>query len=76
MTVPSLPSREQLNMHVDAEEFFIRLYRGRARMDGTPETKLGKKLTELAEKANACPDNLIVRADVKGLLAELDKLLP
>jgi hypothetical protein len=29
--IASLPSRAQLNMHVDAEEFLIRLYRGRAR---------------------------------------------
>lgn len=27
----SLPSRAQLNMHIDADEFFIRMYRGRAR---------------------------------------------
>jgi hypothetical protein len=27
----SLPSQAQLNMHVDGHEFFIRLYRGRAR---------------------------------------------
>jgi hypothetical protein len=27
----SLPSRQQLNMHVDADEFFIRLHRGRYR---------------------------------------------
>jgi hypothetical protein len=27
----SLPSRSQLNMHIDADEFFIRMYRGRLR---------------------------------------------
>ena len=27
----SLPSRAQLNMHIDAEEFFVRMYRGRFR---------------------------------------------
>jgi hypothetical protein len=32
ITCGSLPSRAQLNMHVDAEEFFIRLYRGRSRL--------------------------------------------
>jgi hypothetical protein len=29
--VASLPSHAQLNMHVNADEFFIRIYRGRAR---------------------------------------------
>lgn len=29
--IASLPSRAQLNMHVDAEEFLIRIYRGRRR---------------------------------------------
>ncbi len=28
----SLPSRAQLDMHVDAEEFFIRMFRGRSRL--------------------------------------------
>jgi hypothetical protein len=64
-------------MHVNADEFFIRLHRGRARMDGTPETKLGKQLAELAERANALPgDDLIEHNKVKGLLEELEKLLP
>jgi hypothetical protein len=31
LEIGSLPSRAQLGMHVDAEEFFIRVYRGRAR---------------------------------------------
>jgi hypothetical protein len=31
--ISSLPSRPQLNMHVDAEEFFVRLHRGRSRME-------------------------------------------
>lgn len=30
--IASLPSRAQLNMHVDAEEFYRRIYRGRARI--------------------------------------------
>lgn len=75
INVPSLPSRAQLNMHVNADEFFIRLHRGRARMDGTPETNLGKKLAELAERANACGDDLIEQSGVKGLLTEFEKLL-
>ena len=29
--IAALPSRSQLNMHVDADEFYIRLHRGRAR---------------------------------------------
>jgi hypothetical protein len=43
--IPSLPPRSQLNMHVDSREFFIRLYRGRSRVDasdrpaGTAESK-------------------------------------
>lgn len=32
----SLPSREQLNMHIDADEFFIRMYRGRFRPSPPP----------------------------------------
>lgn len=31
----SLPSRAQLSMHVDADEFFIRMYRGRFRLQST-----------------------------------------
>jgi hypothetical protein len=32
LRIPSLPSLPQLDMHVDADEFWIRLYRGRSRM--------------------------------------------
>jgi hypothetical protein len=34
----SLPSRAQLNMHIDADEFFIRMYRGRFRQRFEPLT--------------------------------------
>jgi hypothetical protein len=51
ITVPSLPSRAQLNMHVDAEEFFIRLYRGRARMEVRSDAQLECKLADLVKRA-------------------------
>src|SRR5262249_36046067 len=48
----SLPSRAQLNMHVNADEFFIRMYRGRYRAKTyqeelrprRPEPEAAKKL--------------------------------
>jgi hypothetical protein len=45
----SLPSQAQLNMHVDAEEFFIRLYRGRwrAACEGGPKGRDVMVLLEL-----------------------------
>lgn len=38
----SLPSRSQLNMHVNAEEFYVRMYRGRARAHAS-ENYVGRK---------------------------------
>jgi hypothetical protein len=37
--ISSLPSRAQLDMHVDAEEFMIRVHRGRARQVYPPGGK-------------------------------------
>jgi hypothetical protein len=46
----SLPSRAQLNMHVDADEFFIRLFRGRFRSSLVPISKHGGKSFHTSEQ--------------------------
>jgi ATPase family associated with various cellular activities (AAA) len=45
----SLPAPAQLDMHVDAEEFFVRLHRGRARMDDRLSSELQKRIETLEE---------------------------
>jgi len=47
--ISSLPARAQLNMHVDAEEFFIRLHRGRSRMEEAISTRVRKRIDSLVK---------------------------
>jgi hypothetical protein len=67
----SLPSRAQLNMHVDAEEFFLRLHRGRARMEPRIVTPVEQRLEKLLAYAEANPDSLIA----KRIVAATDQVL-
>jgi hypothetical protein len=39
INIAALPSRSQLNMHVDADEFYVRLHRGRARAIAPDQNK-------------------------------------
>jgi DNA polymerase III delta prime subunit len=65
--IASLPSRAQLNMHVDAEEFFIRLYRGRSRK--YPENDVD----DLARQLSSLEDNPDITPAIHHLADKLRK---
>jgi hypothetical protein len=70
--IASLPSKEQLNMHVDAEEFFIRVYRGRSRqyLENDPQG-LASRLRNL-KTANSTTRPGAIRDAAKKLICELN----
>jgi hypothetical protein len=51
--ISSLPAPAQLNMHVDAEEFFVRLYRGRARTVNWVIPDLETRIKKLISNSNS-----------------------
>jgi hypothetical protein len=63
--IPSLPSRAQLDMHVDAEEFVIRLQRGRSRMEKRSNPELWNGLADLISRAQELGDNPVAHRIVE-----------
>jgi hypothetical protein len=72
--IASLPSRAQLNMHVDAEEFFIRIYRGSSRLAAQiNSTKLRTELHAIISGQISPPCDLFeaIKNTASKLLEEL-----
>jgi hypothetical protein len=65
----SLPSRSQLNMHVNADEFFIRMFRGRFRGRPSAEQTSGRETSADEQPAGAKTD---VRTDLPLLPPRLE----
>ena len=69
--IGSLPSRSQLGMHADADDFHIRFHRGRARQNPDPQDlseELGKALTK-ARSLGDCATGIV--ADLEDLRLSL-----
>jgi hypothetical protein len=69
--VSSLPAPAQLDMHVDAEEFFVRVHRGRARMDNWLSSDLKERI-EMLQKGSADGISRAVKKVADGLAANSD----
>jgi hypothetical protein len=73
--IASLPSRAQLNMHVDAEEFFIRVYRGSSRLTAQVDLMaLEMELRKIVSRLSSLSSDIAggIKNEATNLLEKLD----
>jgi hypothetical protein len=62
----SLPSRSQLNMHIDADEFFVRVQRGRFRRSIPIQCETGRETDKTENVSGRVASKAVAKVLLKG----------